>query len=47
MVQPASILGPAMFQWDAPWGHIRDIVATGNVVQGNVGVMLHPDVFYS
>jgi hypothetical protein len=45
MVRLASILGPAMFQWGAAVGHIRDIYATGNKAPGNAGVMLYSDIF--
>ncbi|MFN3624743.1 MAG: DUF6790 family protein [Hyphomicrobium sp.] len=45
MVRLASILGPAMFQWGAAVGHIRDIYATGNMAPGNAGVMLYSDIF--
>jgi hypothetical protein len=43
-VRVASILGPAMFQWGAAAGHIRDIIATGNMAPGNAGVMLYSDI---
>jgi hypothetical protein len=43
-VRFASILGPAMFQWGAAVGHIRDIVATGNMAPGNAGIMLYSDI---
>ena len=44
MVRLASILGPAMFQWGAAIGHIRDIIATGNMAPGNAGIMLYSDI---
>lgn len=44
-VRFAAILGPALFQWGAAVGHIRDIVATGNYAPGNAGVMLYADIF--
>ena len=44
MVRLASILGPTMFLWGAAIGHIRDIVATGNMAPGNTGVMLYSDI---
>ena len=44
MVRLASILGPAMFQWGAAIGHIRDMLATGNMAPGNAGVMLYSDI---
>ena len=43
-VRLASILGPAMFQWGAAYGHVRDILATGNMAPGNAGVMLYSDI---
>jgi hypothetical protein len=45
MVRLAAILGPAMFQWGAAVGHVRDIIATGNMAPGNAGVMLYSDIF--
>lgn len=44
MVRVASILGPAVFQWGAAAGHVRDILATGNMAPGNAGVMLYADI---
>jgi hypothetical protein len=44
MVRVAAILGPSMFLWGAAIGHIRDIVATGNMAPGNAGVMLYSDI---
>ena len=44
-VRFAAILGPAMFQWGAAVGHIRDIIATGNMAPGNAGIMLYSDIF--
>src|SRR5262249_51297074 len=44
MVRLAAILGPAMFQWGAAVGHVRDIVATGNMAPGNAGIMLYSDI---
>jgi hypothetical protein len=44
MVRVAAILGPAMFLWGAAIGHVRDIVATGNMAPGNAGVMLYSDI---
>jgi hypothetical protein len=44
MVRVAAILGPTMFLWGAAIGHIRDIVATGNMAPGNAGVMLYSDI---
>jgi hypothetical protein len=45
MLRLAAILGPAMFQWGAAVGHIRDMLATGNVAPGNAGIMLYSDIF--
>jgi hypothetical protein len=44
-VRFAAILGPALFQWGAAAGHIRDILATGNLAPGNAGIMLYSDIF--
>lgn len=43
-VRLASILGPALFQWGAAVGHIRDILETDNMAPGNAGVMLYSDI---
>lgn len=40
----AAVLGPAAFQWGAAVGHIRDIIATGNMAPGNAGIMLWSDI---
>jgi hypothetical protein len=44
MVRLAAILGPAMFQWGAAVGHVRDIIETGNMAPGNAGIMLYSDI---
>jgi hypothetical protein len=44
MTRLAAILGPAMFQWGAAIGHIRDILDTGNMAPGNAGIMLYSDI---
>jgi hypothetical protein len=44
-VRLAAILGPALFQWGAAVGHIREIVTAGNLAPGNAGVMLYSDIF--
>ena len=43
-VRLAAILGPAMFQWGAAVGHINQIMTTGNMAQGNAGIMLYSDI---
>jgi len=43
-VRLAAILGPAMFQWGAAVGHINQIMTTGNMAQGNGGIMLYSDI---
>lgn len=43
-VRFAAILGPALFQWGAAAGHIHDILVTGNMAQGNAGIMLYSDI---
>ncbi|WP_072374433.1 DUF6790 family protein [Hyphomicrobium sp. NDB2Meth4] len=44
MVRLAAILGPALFQWGAAIGHVRNIAETGNMAPGNAGVMLYSDI---
>ncbi len=44
MLRLGANLGPAMFQWGAAVGHIRDILATGNMAPGNAGIMLYSDI---
>lgn len=44
MVRLAAILGPAMFQWGAAYGHIHNILTTGNMASGNAGIMLYSDI---
>ena len=43
-VRLAAILGPALFQWGATVGHVRDIISTGNTAPGNAGIMLYSDI---
>jgi hypothetical protein len=44
MVRVAAIVGPTMFLWGAAIGHIRDMLATGNMAPGNAGVIFYSDI---
>jgi len=40
----AAILGPALFQWGAAAGHVRDMGRSHNFAPGNAGVMFWSDI---
>jgi hypothetical protein len=44
LVKLAALLGPAVFLWGAAGGHIFQIVASGNLAEGNAGTVLYTDI---
>ncbi|WP_442481644.1 DUF6790 family protein [Aeoliella sp. SH292] len=40
-----ALLGPALFQWGAAVGHLRQIVVDHNYAPGNAGIILWTDLF--